>query len=184
MTGEKKKKILRNESESYPSEDRDKRGGEKWSAYNRDSSSHRHGERDDHEQHGIGTEASTCGDMYSYGILLLEMFTGRKRPTHDMFKDGPTLHHFTKMALPDQVLEVMDPLLQAGEYEEDNANSSRTPRRADIQETKMECLISILRVGIACSAESTKDRMDIADAAKELYSIRDKFLGTGIPTQR
>ena len=68
---------------------------------------------------------------------------------HDMFKDGLTLHHFTKMALPYQVLEVMDPLLQAGQNEEDNANSSRNPRTADMQETKMECLISILRVGIA-----------------------------------
>ena len=40
MIGENKKKLLRNESESYPKEDRDKRGGEKWSTYNRDSSSH------------------------------------------------------------------------------------------------------------------------------------------------
>ncbi|XVF19897.1 hypothetical protein REPUB_Repub11eG0151100 [Reevesia pubescens] len=119
-------------------------------------------------EYGIGTEATRSGDMYSFGILLLEMFTG-KRPTHDMFKDGLTLHHFTKMALPGQVLEVVDPLLLAG----------------DNEETKMkECLISILKVGIACSVESPNDRMDIVNAAKELHFIRDKFLGTGIRTQR
>ncbi|XVE59398.1 hypothetical protein DITRI_Ditri05aG0043500 [Diplodiscus trichospermus] len=44
----REKKVSRTESESYPREDPDKRGGEKRSAYNRDSSSHRHGERDGH----------------------------------------------------------------------------------------------------------------------------------------
>ncbi|PPR96717.1 hypothetical protein GOBAR_AA23967 [Gossypium barbadense] len=39
------KRILRNESESHPREERDKRGGERRTGYNRDSSSHRHGER-------------------------------------------------------------------------------------------------------------------------------------------
>ncbi|KAE8666729.1 Tetratricopeptide repeat (TPR)-like superfamily protein [Hibiscus syriacus] len=43
------KRSLRNESESYPREDRDKRGAEKRSGYNRNSSSHRHGERSYHE---------------------------------------------------------------------------------------------------------------------------------------
>ncbi|XVF19885.1 hypothetical protein REPUB_Repub11eG0149600 [Reevesia pubescens] len=107
--------------------------------------------------------------MYSFGILLLEMFTG-KRPNDDTFKDGLTLHHFTKMALPDQVLEVMDPLLLAGDNEEENANSSRNPRRANMEETKMKkCLIFILKVGIACSDESPNDRIDIVDATKELH---------------
>ena len=105
------------------------------------------------------------------------MFT-RKRPTDDMFKDDLTLHHFAKMALPDQVFEVVDPLLLAGENEEETASSSRNPRRAPMEETKMkDCLISILKVGIACSVESPNNRIDIIGAAKELHFIRDKFLG-------
>ncbi|KAK8550838.1 hypothetical protein V6N13_119342 [Hibiscus sabdariffa] len=45
------KRFSRNESESYPREDRDKRGDEKRSGYNKNSSSHRHGERSYHEGH-------------------------------------------------------------------------------------------------------------------------------------
>ncbi|XVF44044.1 hypothetical protein PTKIN_Ptkin02bG0088800 [Pterospermum kingtungense] len=128
-------------------------------------------------EYGIGTEARTSGDMYSFGILLLEMFT-RKRPTDEMFKDGLTLHHFTKMALPDQLLEIVDPLLLGGDDKEETAGRSTKPRKAYTEETKIEeCLISILRVGIACSVESPKDRTDIVDAANELHFIRDKFLG-------
>ncbi|GMI81724.1 hypothetical protein HRI_001841700 [Hibiscus trionum] len=43
------KRSLTNGSESYPREDRDKRGDEKRSGYNRNSSSHRHGEISYHE---------------------------------------------------------------------------------------------------------------------------------------
>ena len=47
----------------------------------------------------MGGEASTEGDAYSYGVLVLEMFTGRML-TYDMFKDGLNLHNFVKMTLP------------------------------------------------------------------------------------
>ncbi|XVE79444.1 hypothetical protein DITRI_Ditri14bG0059300 [Diplodiscus trichospermus] len=135
-------------------------------------------------EYGIGIEATTSGDMYSFGILLLEMFTG-KRPTNDMFKDGLTLHHFAKMALPDQVLEVVNPLLLAGDNQDETGSSSRNPRRAHMKETKMkECLIFILRAGMACSIESPKDRVDIVDVVKELHFRRDKYVEAKTWTQR
>ena len=49
-------------------------------------------------------------DVYSFGILVLEMFTGR-RPTNDMFGDGLNLHNFVKMALPKGLVQIVDPLL-------------------------------------------------------------------------
>ncbi|PRQ58184.1 putative non-specific serine/threonine protein kinase [Rosa chinensis] len=43
----------------------------------------------------------------SFGILLLEMFTG-ERPTDHMFSDSLNLHNFVKMALPERVAYIRD----------------------------------------------------------------------------
>ncbi|TYH51512.1 hypothetical protein ES332_D10G280700v1 [Gossypium tomentosum] len=61
-------------------------------------------------EYGMGSELSTNGDVYSYGILLLEMLTG-KRPTNERFKEGLSLHNFVKAALPNRVVEIIDPIL-------------------------------------------------------------------------
>uniref|UniRef100_A0A6N2M767 non-specific serine/threonine protein kinase n=1 Tax=Salix viminalis TaxID=40686 RepID=A0A6N2M767_SALVM len=68
-------------------------------------------------EYGMGGEASTQGDVYSYGILLLEMFTG-KRPTDSMFTGDFNLHCFVEAALPDRVMEIIDPLLSVNIQEE------------------------------------------------------------------
>ncbi|KAL7202450.1 hypothetical protein ACSBR1_034008 [Camellia fascicularis] len=46
------------------------------------------------------------------------MFTG-KRPTHKKFCDGLNIHHYVKMALPEQIDSIVDPtLFQQRENEE------------------------------------------------------------------
>ncbi|CAN6692724.1 unnamed protein product [Malus baccata var. baccata] len=111
-------------------------------------------------EYGMGSEVSMSGDVYSFGILLLEMFTG-KRPTDNMFGDSLNLHNFIADA----------PLLQGGTNENPNQCSAR------IHKVEV-CLSSIFRIGIACSAESATDRLkNINDAASELHSIRNTFLG-------
>nr|XP_017181635.2 probable LRR receptor-like serine/threonine-protein kinase At3g47570 [Malus domestica] len=122
-------------------------------------------------EYGMGSEVSTNGDVYSFGILLLEMFTG-KRPTDNMFGDNLNLHNFVKMAFPGQITEIADaPLLEGGTNKNPNQCSGRT-HKVEV------CLSSIFRIGIACSAESATDRLkNINDAASELHSIRNTFLG-------
>jgi len=55
----------------------------------------------------MGGKASTQGDVFSYGIFVLEMFTG-KRPTDKMFKDDFTLYNFVNRALPENLVQIVD----------------------------------------------------------------------------
>nr|GEV21237.1 leucine-rich repeat protein [Tanacetum cinerariifolium] len=61
-------------------------------------------------EYGIGSEMTSSGDVYSFGILLLEAMTGKK-PTDNMFKEGLSLHKFAYVALPDHVFDVIDGLI-------------------------------------------------------------------------
>jgi hypothetical protein len=48
-----------------------------------------------------------------YGILLLEMFTG-KRPTDDMFQDALNLNSLVREALLERVVQIADLILFQG----------------------------------------------------------------------
>ncbi|TKW08558.1 hypothetical protein SEVIR_6G033318v4 [Setaria viridis] len=59
-------------------------------------------------EYGLGNEVSIYGDMYSFGVLLLEIFTG-KRPTDSDFVQDLNLHRYVQIALQDQqVTSVVD----------------------------------------------------------------------------
>ncbi|XP_031261005.1 probable LRR receptor-like serine/threonine-protein kinase At3g47570 [Pistacia vera] len=125
-------------------------------------------------EYGMGSQVSTYGDVYSYGILLLVMFTG-KRPTDDMFKDGLDLHNFVKTGLPERISEILDPVFVAGGEEEEERGDP------DIQKEKIqESLIAILKIGVGCSVDFPKERMDIIDSVKNLQNLRSSLLRYGI----
>ena len=66
-------------------------------------------------EYGLGNEVSIQGDVYSYGILLLETFTG-KRPTDSEFVQALGLRKYVEMALPERVANIIDQnLLQEAE---------------------------------------------------------------------
>ncbi|PIA60096.1 hypothetical protein AQUCO_00400764v1 [Aquilegia coerulea] len=115
-------------------------------------------------EYGMGAEVSTLGDVYSYGVLLLEIFTG-KRPTDHMFKEGLTLHDFSKMALPHGVMGVVDKCMLDEETHKGASSSNGIE----------ECLSSILRIGITCSEELVNERMDISNVLRQLHSIKDRM---------
>ncbi|XP_074282405.1 uncharacterized protein LOC141606917 [Silene latifolia] len=120
-------------------------------------------------EYGLGSEPSKEGDVYSYGILPLELMTG-KSPTDSMFREGYSLHMHAEAALPDQVLQIVDPSL-----EEDNLTD---PRVIQVElQRRVECITTVISVGVPCSNHLPQQRMKIVDARSMLQSARDNLLG-------
>ncbi|KAK6148199.1 hypothetical protein DH2020_019111 [Rehmannia glutinosa] len=127
-------------------------------------------------EHGMGVQRSILGDVYSFGILLLEMFTG-KRPTDDLFTGNSSLHNFVKLAVADGVIEILD---NSALCEEVTGNAETWNEGWSILSNEQRsCLVYVLRIGVACSSESPNDRMTMRQVYRELVIIRDTFLDNG-----
>jgi len=115
-------------------------------------------------EYGLNGRVSTQGDVYSYGILLLEMFT-RKQPTSDMFVGDLNLHNWVNFAFPNRLKEVIDNgLFQEvydSEFEEKNVYT---------------CIISLLHVGLLCSKYSPEERPTMRVVARILENIREDLV--------
>ncbi|KAL6643872.1 hypothetical protein ACP70R_018638 [Stipagrostis hirtigluma subsp. patula] len=110
-------------------------------------------------EYGMDGKVSIQGDVYSYGVLLLEMFTGR-RPTDILFQGGQTLRSWVAACYPDRIMEIVGQTL--------------LPLNDGIDAGKLqECMTSIFRVGLQCTEESPRARMHIRNAIREIEMIKD-----------
>ncbi|KAL6839026.1 hypothetical protein ACP4OV_031080 [Aristida adscensionis] len=117
-----------------------------------------------------GLAVSTYGDVYSLGVTLIEMFTG-KSPTDGMFRDGLSLHYFAEAALPDKVIEIADSNI----WLQDAASNFNDTRR--ITKT-MKCLTAVIKLGVLCSKQLPIERLSMNDAAAKMHTIRDAYVTT------
>ncbi|CAL4964203.1 unnamed protein product [Urochloa decumbens] len=118
-------------------------------------------------EYGEGLAVSTYGDVYSLGVTLIEMFTGRS-PTDDMLRDGLTLHYFAAASHPDKVMEIAD----SNVWLHDVVNTRNDTRHM----TKIkECLSSVIQLGVLCSKQLPIERPSMNDAAAEMRAIRDAY---------
>ncbi|KAK9187162.1 hypothetical protein WN944_018553 [Citrus x changshan-huyou] len=125
-------------------------------------------------EYGLGNEVSTNGDIYSYGILLLELVI-RKKPSDITFEGDMNLHNFARTALPNHVIDIVDSTL-LNDDQDLIITSNQRQREARINNI-IQCLISMVRIGVACSMDLPQDRMNLTNVVHELKSVKNNLPG-------
>lgn len=110
-------------------------------------------------EYGFEGVVSTRSDVYSYGILLMEVFT-RKRPTDEMFNGigSFSLRDWVNDSVSNSVSEIVDANLIV-------ASNESHPQ-------VLKCLSHIFQVALNCSAESPKNRISIEEVLVALNKIQ------------
>nr|TKW21816.1 hypothetical protein SEVIR_4G145700v2 [Setaria viridis] len=106
-------------------------------------------------EYGSGYGVSTDGDIYSYGVLLLEMLTG-KRPT-DSFDHGTSLVSYVKMAYPNKLLEILD------------VSATYSGNTQDVIDLVIHPMFGI---ALACCQDSPRLRIKMDYVVEELKAIK------------
>ncbi|OEL36998.1 LRR receptor-like serine/threonine-protein kinase EFR [Dichanthelium oligosanthes] len=116
----------------------------------------------------VGGAVSSAGDVYNFGIVLLEIFL-RRRPTDDMFNGGLNITKFVEMNFPDMIPRIIDP-----ELLEEHQDLSQETSLA-MKEKSLECLLSVLNIGLLCTKPSPNERICMQEVAARLHEIKKAY---------
>ncbi|XP_025882113.2 probable LRR receptor-like serine/threonine-protein kinase At3g47570 [Oryza sativa Japonica Group] len=108
-------------------------------------------------EYGMRKDISTKGDVYSFGILLLEIIIG-SRPTDEKFNGSTTLHEFVHGAFPNNIYEVVDPTMLQNDLV-----------ATDVMEN---CIIPLVKIGLCCSVPLPNERPEMGQVATMILEIK------------
>ncbi|GAY69164.1 hypothetical protein CUMW_269900 [Citrus unshiu] len=112
-------------------------------------------------EYGREGRVSTNGDVYSFGIMLMETFAGKK-PTDEIFNEEMTLKQWVNGWLPISTVEVVDPNLLSQE---------------DVHfVAKEQCVSFVFNLAMACTVESPEKRINAKEIVTKLLKIRGSLL--------
>ncbi|KAH9658932.1 protein kinase domain-containing protein [Citrus sinensis] len=109
-------------------------------------------------EYGREGQVSIKGDVYNYGIMLMEVFTGMK-PTNEFFTGEMSIKRWINDSLP-AVMNIMDTNLLS--EDEEHANVA-----------KQSCASSVLSLAMECTSESPENRVNTKEIISRLIKIRD-----------
>ncbi|WJX53382.1 non-specific serine/threonine protein kinase [Trifolium repens] len=117
-------------------------------------------------EYGWGEKPSTAGDVYSFGIVLLELFSG-KSPQDDCFTGGLSITKWVQSGLKNKNVQVIDPQLLSLIFHDH-------PARED-SNLLIHCVDAIMGVGISCTVDNPDDRIGVRVAVCQLKAAWDSY---------
>lgn len=114
-------------------------------------------------EYGSEGLVSTKSDVYSYGILLMEVFT-RKRPNDEMFGGNMNLRSLVHNGVLNSTLSPVvddDLLLSTGDDGKDSGNDDM-----------LEFVKSIMEVALHCTKDSPRERFTMSEVVAALEKIK------------
>uniref|UniRef100_A0A453DIW4 Leucine-rich repeat-containing N-terminal plant-type domain-containing protein n=1 Tax=Aegilops tauschii subsp. strangulata TaxID=200361 RepID=A0A453DIW4_AEGTS len=119
-------------------------------------------------------KASRKSDVFSFGIMLLEVFTG-KRPMNPMFIGESSLRQWVSQAFPARLVVIVDEKLLQGEeisshgfHQQTNIPPSASPSTA----SNTNFLVSAFELGLECSSDSPDHRPSMDEVVVKLKNIK------------
>ena len=120
-------------------------------------------------------KASRKSDVFSFGIMLLEVFT-RKRPTDPMFVGELSLRQWVCQAFPEKLIDVVDDkLLQDEEIRLCFDHQTNTSLGSCSTSTSNNFLLSIFELGLMCSSDPPEQRMAMNNVVTKLKDIKKDY---------
>ncbi|CAD6342649.1 unnamed protein product [Miscanthus lutarioriparius] len=116
-----------------------------------------------------GGAVSSAGDVYSFGIVLLEIFL-RRRPTDDMFNGEMNITKFVEINFPDWIPQIIDPELLVEQQHLCPETS------VAMKEKSLECLLSVLNIGLLCTKPSPNERICMQEVTARLHGIKKAYI--------
>ncbi|KAL7137955.1 hypothetical protein ABFS83_10G130200 [Erythranthe nasuta] len=113
-------------------------------------------------EYGMGRHASPQGDVYSFGVLLLEIVTG-KRPTDVLFQEGSSMHEWVKSQYPHKLGPIVE-----------EAMVRRAPRGPVPFDRKIwaDVILEMIELGLICTQYNPATRPSMLDVANEVSILK------------
>ncbi|KAF7838117.1 putative leucine-rich repeat receptor-like serine/threonine-protein kinase [Senna tora] len=128
-------------------------------------------------EYGMGKQASSHGDVYSFGVLVLEIVTGRP-PTDVLVHEGSSLHEWVKRQYPYKLDNVVQQALQRlspSSSSSSSSSSSRSRKYDDKCDHKMweDVILELIEMGLLCTQHNPMTRPSMLDVAQEMGRLKD-----------
>ncbi|KAL2228819.1 UNVERIFIED_CONTAM: Receptor kinase-like protein Xa21 [Sesamum indicum] len=109
-------------------------------------------------EYGSEGMVSTMVDVYSYGILLMEIFTGKK-PTDDKFTGDLTMKKWVSESLQDEIMEIVD------------AKLVTMMNEAEL-DAKSKLFRLVMTLALECTEDLPENRIDMMNVLARVKKIQ------------